>query len=240
MNYAPALPWLTAALLSVFSSSACAQGDEPQSGTAPPQAQAKTADQSAGSLLDPKSAEMTKEAPATFKAKFETSEGDFVVQVTREWSPNGADRFYNLVRNGYYDGARFFRVLDGFMAQFGINGDPAVNKAWMGATIKDDPVKQSNKRGMVTFAQTSQPNSRGTQLFINYADNSNLDGMGFAPIGEVVEGMAAVDSLYGDYGEGAPDGGGPDQMRITAEGNKYLNASFPKLDFIRTARIVQP
>ena len=141
---------------------------------------------------------------------------------------------------GFFDDARFFRVLKGFMAQFGVNGDPRVNAGWEDLNIQDDPVKQSNKRGMVTFAQSSQPNTRSTQLFINYADNANLDGMGFAPIGMVVEGMAVVDSLYGEYGEGAPDGAGPDQMRIVAEGNKYLEASFPKLDFIRKARIVTP
>ena len=191
-------------------------------------------------LTKPDVAALATPAPDSFRVAVETSKGNFTILVHRDWAPNGADRFYHLVQLGYFDDTRFFRVLKGFMAQFGVHGDPRVNAAWEGLTLQDDPVKHTNKRGAVTVAQTSQPNSRGTQLFINYADNANLDGMGFAPIGEVVDGMAAVDSLYGDYGEGAPDGGGPDQARIVAEGNKYLTASFPKLDFIRSAKIVQP
>ena len=136
---------------------------------------------------------------------------------------------------GYFDDTRFFRVLNGFMAQFGMSGDPRVNAAWEPLTIPDDPVKQTNTRGTVTFADGGPPNTRTTQLFINYGDNPNLDGMGFAPIGEVVDGMAVVDSLYSAYGEGAPDGGGPDQGRIASEGNAYLTKSFPKLDFIKRA-----
>ena len=138
---------------------------------------------------------------------------------------------------GYFDDARFFRVLRGFMAQFGLNGDPRVNEAWEPLRIEDDAVKQSNKRRTVTFAM-SGPNTRTTQLFINYADNANLDAMGFAPIGEVVDGMTVVDSLYGNYGEGAPDGSGPDQGKIATEGNAYLTREFPRLDFIRRARVV--
>lgn len=191
-------------------------------------------------LTKPDKAAIATPAPDSFRVAVETSKGNFTILVHRDWAPNGADRFYHLVQLGFFDDARFFRVLKGFMAQFGVNGDPRVSAGWEDLNIQDDPVKQSNKRGMVTFAQSSQPNTRSTQLFINYADNSNLDGMGFAPIGQVVEGMEVVDSLYGDYGEGAPDGAGPDQMRIVAEGNKYLEASFPKLDFIRTARIVAP
>ena len=191
-------------------------------------------------LLKPDKAAIATPAPDSFRVAVETSKGNFTILVHRDWAPNGADRFYHLVQLGFFDEARFFRVLQGFMAQFGVNGDPAVSAGWEDLNIQDDPVKQSNKRGMVTFAQSSAPNSRSTQLFINYVDNANLDGMGFAPIGEVVEGMAAVDSLYGEYGEGAPQGAGPDQMRLVAEGNKYLEASFPKLDFIRKAKIVTP
>src|SRR6202165_968178 len=132
------------------------------------------------------------QAPASYKVKFDTSKGTFVVQVTRAWAPQGADRFYNLVKNGFYDNVRFFRVISGFMVQFGINGTPAVMAAWRNAQIPDDPVTQSNKRGMITFA-TSGPNSRTTQVFINFADNSRLDSTGFAPFGQVVSGMNVVD-----------------------------------------------
>lgn len=185
-----------------------------------------------------KPAATAERAPATFRARFESSKGPFVIEVTRAWAPAGADRFYQLVKSGFFDNNRFFRVLDGFMAQFGVHGDPAVNTAWEPLSIMDDSVTQSNKRGFVTFAKTMEPNSRNTQVFINLVDNVNLDGMGFAPFGQVVEGMAAVDSLYKEYGEGAPSGFGPDQMRIMAEGNAYLERYFPKLDFIRTARLV--
>jgi peptidyl-prolyl cis-trans isomerase A (cyclophilin A) len=188
-------------------------------------------------LLDPTQA--TETAPERFRVRFETTEGPFVVEVRREWAPGGADRFYNLVRLGYYDGVTFFRVIEDFMAQFGIHGDPEVSTAWRYATIPDDPVTQSNKRGMVTFA-TSGPNTRTTQLFINYKDNSNLDRMGFAPFGRVVEGLAVVDKLHSGYGEGAPRGSGPDQGRAHAEGNEYFRRAFPKLDHIKTARIVEP
>jgi peptidyl-prolyl cis-trans isomerase A (cyclophilin A) len=162
-----------------------------------------------------------------------------VIEVTRAWAPRGADRFYNLVKVGYYDDVAFFRVIDGFMVQFGIHGDPAANLAWHQARIADDPVTQSNKRGMVTYAMAG-PDSRTTQLFINFKDNVNLDGQGFAPFGTVVEGLSVVDSLYSGYGEGAPSGLGPEQGRAQAEGNAYLRASFPKLDFIKTARLVTP
>ena len=178
------------------------------------------------------------QAPAIYKVKLQTSKGDVVMEVTREWAPHGADRFYNLVKNGYYDNARFFRVIKDFMVQFGINGDPAVNQVWQQANIPDDPVLQSNKRGMVTFA-TAGPNTRTTQVFINYADrNAGLDGQGFAPFGKVVEGMEVVDTLYSDYGEGAPQGMGPDQGRSQSEGNAYLTKSFPNLDYIKKATIM--
>lgn len=187
-------------------------------------------------LLDPKSAKLNEKAPDTFKAKFETNEGSFVVEVTRAWAPNGADRFYNLVNNGYYDGVRFFRVIGGFMAQFGIHGDPKVSAAWRDARIKDDPVKESNKRGMVTFAMAG-PNTRTTQLFINFADNVGLDSQGFPPFGKVIEGMDVVDKLYNGYGEGAPRGKGPEQGRVQMEGNAYLTKSFPEMDYIVKATI---
>ncbi len=187
--------------------------------------------------LDP--AKLKEQAPATFSARFDTSKGAFTIKVTREWAPNGADRFYNLVKSGYYNDVRFFRVLRSpvpFMAQFGIHGDAAVSKAWRDAKIVDDPVKQSNKRGFVTYAMAG-PGTRTTQVFINFGDNLNLDGMGFAPFGEVTEGMSVVDSLYGEYGEGSPRGAGPDQGRMQSEGNTYLSASFPKLDYIKGAKV---
>jgi peptidyl-prolyl cis-trans isomerase A (cyclophilin A) len=184
-------------------------------------------------------AALKEKAPDTFKARFDTSKGVFVIEVTRAWAPNGADRFYNLVKNGYFDECRFFRVISGFMVQFGINGDPALNSVWNVAAIKDDPVQESNKRGFVTFA-TSGANSRTTQVFINYNDrNMRLDESGFAPFGKVVEGMEVVDKLYSGYGEGAPQGRGPDQGRAQGEGNAYLTKSFPNLDYIKTATILK-
>jgi len=159
--------------------------------------------------------------------------------VTREWAPNGADRFYNLVKNGYYDNVRFFRVISGFMVQFGISGDPALNNVWHAANIQDDPVKQSNKKGYVTFA-TAGPNTRTTQIFINYVDrNTFLDGQGFAPFGQVTEGMEVVDKLNAEYGEGAPGGRGPNQGRIQSEGNAYLEKDFPNMDYVKRATIVK-
>jgi peptidyl-prolyl cis-trans isomerase A (cyclophilin A) len=190
----------------------------------------------AGNLANPVA--LNEKAPATFKARFETNKGAFVVQVNREWAPNGADRFYNLVKNGYFDDARFFRVMKGFMVQFGINGDPKLNAQWRNARIKDDPVRQSNKRGFITYA-TSGPDSRTTQVFINFDDNAGLDGQGFSPFGQVVSGMNVVESLNGEYGDGAPRGAGPDQMRLQQEGNVYLSRSFPRLDFIKKATIEQ-
>jgi peptidyl-prolyl cis-trans isomerase A (cyclophilin A) len=186
-------------------------------------------------LMNP--AALNQQAPATYKASFDTSKGSFVVEVHRDWAPRGADRFYNLVKNGFFDNARFFRVIKGFMVQFGINADPHVSAVWRSARIADDPVKQSNTRGMMTFA-TAGPNTRTTQVFVNYAGNSSLDGQGFAPFGQVTSGMNVVDGLYSGYGEGAPSGGGPEQGRVQSEGNAYLTASFPKLDFIKSATIV--
>jgi peptidyl-prolyl cis-trans isomerase A (cyclophilin A) len=181
-------------------------------------------------------AALTEKAPDTFKANFDTSKGTFTITVNRAWAPLGADRFYNLVKNGFFDDSRFFRVMDGFMAQFGIHGNPTIAKAWMGARLQDDPVKQSNRRGFVTFA-TGGPNTRTTQVFINFRDNANLDKSGFAPFGEVTAGMKVVDSLYAGYGDGAPSGKGPDQQRLQGEGNLYLNKDFPRLDFVKAATI---
>ena len=175
-------------------------------------------------------------APAVYKAKFDTSKGAFEVEVHRDWAPAGADRFYNLVKNGFFDNARFFRVISGFMVQFGIHGDPAVSAQWRQSRIPDDPVKQTNSRGTMTFA-TAGPNTRTTQVFINFADNSRLDRMGFAPFGQIVSGMNVVDSLYSGYGEGAPSGQGPDQGRMQQEGNAYLMKDFGKLDYIKKASI---
>jgi peptidyl-prolyl cis-trans isomerase A (cyclophilin A) len=187
-----------------------------------------------GNLSNP--AALNEKAPATYKAKFDTSKGVFIVEVRRDWAPNGADRFYNLVKNGFFDDTRFFRVVPNFMVQFGINGDPKVSAPWRGARIQDDKVTQSNKRGLITFA-TSGPNSRTTQVFINFKDNNFLDGQGFAPFGQVVTGMNVVDALYSGYGEGAPSGKGPDQGRIQMEGNDYLTKSFPQLDYVKKASI---
>lgn len=201
-------------------------------------ASAISAEQAAASASLQNPAALTEKAPDVYKAKFETTKGSFVITVTREWAPVGADRFYNLVKNGYYNDCRFFRVISGFMVQFGINGDPKLNTVWRAARITDDPVKKSNTTGYVTFA-TSGANSRTTQVFINYADrNSVLDKQGFAPFGKVSEGMSVVESLYADYGEGAPSGKGPEQGRTQTEGNSYLEKSFPKLDYIKSAVIV--
>jgi peptidyl-prolyl cis-trans isomerase A (cyclophilin A) len=183
-------------------------------------------------------AALNERAPATYKVQFDTSRGAFVVEVKRDWAPNGADRFYNLVKNGFYDDARFFRVVTGFMVQFGINADPKVSSVWREARIKDDPVRQSNKRGFITFA-TAGPDTRTTQVFINFADNAALDGQGFAPFGQIVSGMNVVDTLFADYGEGAPRGRGPAQDRIQRDGNAYLNSEFAKLDYIKKATIAK-
>ncbi len=168
------------------------------------------------------------------RVKFETSKGDFVVQVHKEWAPLGAERFIDLVKSGFYDKARFFRVVAGFMVQFGITGDPNVQAKWREATIQDDPVTQSNTRGKLSFA-TKGPGSRTSQVFINLVDNARLDKSGFAPFAEVVSGMEVVDQLYSGYGDGAPRGAGPDQNLIQTQGNAYLEKDFPRLDFIKKA-----
>ena len=187
-------------------------------------------------LLSPQLA--TAKAPETYRVKLETTKGDMVLEIHRAWAPNGADRFYNLVKIGFFDGCEFFRVVDNFMAQIGIHGDPMVASKWRDANFPDDPsAGQSNQRGVVTFA-TAGPNTRTTQFFINFRDNSFLDNQGFPPIGKVIQGDDVLDKLYRGYGEGAPQGNGPDQGRIQAEGNAYLKAQFPNLDAIKTARIV--
>jgi peptidyl-prolyl cis-trans isomerase A (cyclophilin A) len=177
-----------------------------------------------------KAAGQDEKAPDTFKVKFDSSVGPFVVEVHRAWAPNAADHFYTLVKNGFYNEARFFRVVPNFMVQFGINADPTV-QAKFRDTIKDDPVKESNKKGYVTFAQTSAPNSRSTQIFINFKDNAFLDSQGFAPIGQIVSGMDVVDKINAEYREQ------PNQNEIRASGNAYLTKEFPKLDYVKTATV---
>jgi len=175
-------------------------------------------------------------APETYQVKFETSKGDFSVSVTRAWAPLGADRFYNLAKHHFFDNSAFFRVLKGFVAQFGISAYPPLNVVWEKATITDDPVTQSNKKYTLTFA-TAGPNTRTSQLFINLAENPRLDTMGFAPFGQVTDGMNVVDTLYADYGEGAPGGSGPNQDEIQKQGKAYLDKNFPKLDYIKSTTL---
>lgn len=190
---------------------------------------AETNAPAAADLTQP--AKLTEKAPDTFKVKFDTTKGSFTVQVTRAQAPNGADRFYNLVRAGFFKDIAFFRVVPGFMCQFGIHGDPNVSKAWHDANITDDPVKASNTRGTITFA-TAGPNTRTTQLFINFGNNTFLDNQGFAPFGKVTEGMDVVDKINPQYGET------PNQGRIQMEGNAYLKKDFANLDYIKSATIV--
>ena len=205
-------------------------------------AQGGAVDLSKAKLKNP--AALNEKAPDVYKARFDTSQGPFVIEVHRDWAPRAADRFYNLVKNGYYDDCRFFRVIPGFMAQVGINGNPATQAVWRDAKIADDAVKESNKRGYVSFASAG-PNTRTSQFFINFRDNSNLDkpgacgaGCAFPPFGQVVTGMdEVVDKLYSGYGEGAPRGKGPEQQRIQMEGNTYLVKDFPKLDYIKKATV---
>jgi peptidyl-prolyl cis-trans isomerase A (cyclophilin A) len=182
-------------------------------------------------LLDP--AKLTAKAPETFEAKFETSQGDFTIEVTRAWSPLGADRFYNLVNNGYYDNIRFFRVVPGFVVQFGIHGEPSLSAKWKDQKIQDEPVKESNKAGYVTYAKGG-PNSRTTQVFINLKDNANLDSMGFAPFGKITNGMDVVQKLNGEYGDSLTS----QQGQIYAQGNVFLAQKAPKLDYIKKATVV--
>lgn len=182
-------------------------------------------------LMDP--SKLIAKAPATFKAKFETTKGTFEIEVHRDWSPNGADRFYNLVKSGYFDGVKFFRVVPGFVVQFGIHGDPSIANKWLKSNIPDDKVVESNKRGSLTFAMSSAKNSRSVQMFINLQNNTGLDGKGFAPLGKVVTGMDVVDKLYDGYGEGLTQL----QGRIASEGNAFLEKNYPQLDGIKKATI---
>jgi peptidyl-prolyl cis-trans isomerase A (cyclophilin A) len=186
-------------------------------------------------ITDP--SKLTATAPESFQAQFDTTKGKFTIEVTRSLAPLGADRFYNLVRSGYFKDIAFFRVIPGFMAQFGIYGDPKVAANWANANINDDPVKTSNARGTITFADAG-PNTRSVQLFINFGNNANLDGMGFSPFGKVTDGMDVVDKINSEYGEGAPSGMGPEQGRIQAEGNAYLKKDFPNLDYIKSATLL--
>ncbi len=183
-------------------------------------------------------ASLNEKAPATYKVRFDTTAGVFVVSVTRDWAPLGADRFYNLVKNGFYDEARFFRAISGFMVQFGIHADPAVSAVWRNARIGVDPVKEGSKPMRIVYAMGGTPDTRTTQVFINFVDNSaSLDKLGFAAFGDVTEGQDVVRKIFTGYGEGAPRGKGPEQGRIQMEGNAYLNKEFPKLDYIKKATI---
>jgi peptidyl-prolyl cis-trans isomerase A (cyclophilin A) len=188
-------------------------------------------------LLDPYHPDVNRRAPDQFRVAFTTTKGEFLVEVHREWAPLGADRFYNLVQVGYYNDNHFFRVVDGFIAQFGMNGDPAVNEAWDDAGIPDDPMGEMNTRGRLTFAHAG-PGTRTTQLFISLGDNLFLDNQGFPPFGEVLDGMDVADSLHTGYGDAPPRGLGPDQGRIGVEGRAYLEREFPLLDYVESARVV--
>jgi peptidyl-prolyl cis-trans isomerase A (cyclophilin A) len=196
----------------------------------------KPAPPSPSALSDPSA--LNAQAPDVYWAKFDTTKGTVVIKVTRDWAPIGADRFYNLVKNGFYNNASFFRMIPGFIVQFGISADPNISAVWHDADIQDDPVKQSNAAGTVTFA-TAGPNTRTTQVFINLADNKSLDAQGFSPFGTVTQGMDVAQSFYSGYGEGAPMGSGPDQQLIQSQGEAYLAANFPKLDHIKAATVLQ-
>jgi peptidyl-prolyl cis-trans isomerase A (cyclophilin A) len=190
-------------------------------------------------LLEPQQSELFAQAPDSFEVGVETSRGRFVLMAHRDWAPAGVDRFYYLTKHQYYDGVKFFRVIRNFVVQFGINGDPKIAAKWRGLPIADDPVRQSNRRGMVSFASAG-PNTRTVQLFINLVDNPRLDSLGkigFMPIARVVDGMEVVDSLYSGYGEAAPRGRGPMQDSISRQGNAYLERAFPMLDSVIVARI---
>jgi peptidyl-prolyl cis-trans isomerase A (cyclophilin A) len=237
MHYSSKIAVLACAC-SIFSMATAAQTPNPAPAKKPAAA-AKAPDARTTSydpaLLQP--ATLRAKAPAEYDVKFVTTAGEFTVKVTRAWAPNGADRFYNLVRHHFYDGAAFFRVLPGFMAQFGLSAYPEVSKVWETATIKDDPIVQSNHRGFLSFA-TAGPNTRTTQVFINYGNNEALDRSGFSAFAVVSDGMQVVDKLYNGYGEGAPDGHGPNQGLIGSRGRAYLEKGFPKLDSIRSATVV--
>lgn len=228
-------------ILAAMLASACKESPPPSSTTATTNAPAPAAAPvvptvpPSAALMD--TTRSTERAPEVFRVRFETTRGPFVVEVHRGWAPFGADRLHYLVRNGFYDGTRFFRVLDGFMAQFGISSDPRITASWRGRRMPDDASKQSNVRGTISFANAG-PASRTTQLFINFRDNKTLD-QNFAPLGKVVDGMSVVDSLWKGYGEGAPMGNGPEQERIMNEGENYLARDFPKLDRVIKASLLK-
>jgi peptidyl-prolyl cis-trans isomerase A (cyclophilin A) len=226
-------PWLSAILIVALSPLVLPAQD--QSATPPPKPAAtrahSTTPRTDPALFHP--AALTAKAPDQYEVTFKTTAGDFVVQVTRAWAPLGADRFYNLVKHGYFTDAAFFRVVPGFVVQFGLNANPALNKVWEKASIKDDPVTQSNHAGYITFA-TAGANTRTTQLFINLGDNTRLDSMGFSAFGQVITGMDVVQKIYSGYGES------PDQAAITAQGKPYLDKNFPKLDRIVSATVTSP
>ena len=175
-------------------------------------------------------------APPRFQVRIETSEGNVVIDIHRRWAPRGADRFYSLVRGGYYDDTRIYRVVEGFMAQFGLNGNPYVSQVWKSEFLVDDPVIETNTRGRIAFAKGGR-HTRTTEVFISYKDNAALDAEGFAPFGEVIEGMDVVDAFYTGYGDGPPRGDGPYQAMAAARGNNYLDIQFPDLTRITSARI---
>ena len=222
-------------LIASFALVSCSKADQTNNPTANPSATtsgvgvAAAPSPTSPGFADP--AKLTAKAPETFKAQFDTTKGKFTVEITRSLAPNGADRFYNLVKSGYFTDIAFFRVVPGFMVQFGIHGDPAVSAKWREANIADDPVKGSNTRGTITFA-TAGPNTRTTQLFINFGNNTGLDGQGFSPFGKVTSGMDVVDKIDAEYGES------PNQGRIQMQGNAYLKPGFPNLDYIKSASIV--
>ena len=222
---------LSLAVAATFAAGDVAQEKPAAAATQPAPAPAKAAAAATG-FSDP--AALTKQAPATFKARFETSEGVIVIEAVRDWAPIGVDRFYNLVQSGYFEDVRFFRVVPNFVVQFGIHGDPSVSKNWMNALLTDEPVKEGNKRGTLTYAKSSRPNSRTTQIFINLKDNNSLDAQGFAAFAKVVEGMDVVDKLNSEYGESLTSL----QGQIYQEGNPFLAAKAPRLDFIKKATIL--
>ncbi|MEM9080053.1 MAG: peptidylprolyl isomerase [Verrucomicrobiota bacterium] len=222
---------------SLFLFVSCLKAEEKQETSTEAETQTKAEQPQSGphpGLKDPSKA--AEKAPDTFKALFTTTEGEVEITVTRKWSPQGADRFYNLVKIGYFKDVAFFRVVNGFMAQFGIHGDSSINTAWRGATIKDDPnAGISNTPGKITFAKTGLPNSRSVQFFINYGNNDFLDNQGFTPFGEVTKGMDVVSKLYNGYGERTTQL----QGQIMAKGNDFLKSNFPELDYIKSATIVE-
>jgi peptidyl-prolyl cis-trans isomerase A (cyclophilin A) len=227
-------PWYSMMIVAALLPMGVRGQAQPEASKPAPAAQTKSPTAKSGaSLLHPES--MKAKAPDVYEVKFATTKGDFVIEVTRAWAPLGADRFYNLVKNHFYDNATFFRVVPGFVIQFGLTGSPAVNKAWTNANIKDDPVIQKNLPGTITYAMAG-PNTRTTQVFINFSDNSRLDSMGFAPFGKVTSGMDVVNQLYGGYADSPTS----HQDEITNQGKAYLDKAFPKLDSIKMATIISP